>query len=230
MGVEKASLLVGGRTMLSRVVEAVSSVAEEVLVVRAVGQRLPDLKGYEVRIVEDEEPHGGPLGGLVSGLRAVKGQWALVVGCDMPFLDQRLLQWLVDVAMVSGQQGFTLTLNPLPSRERKEEPKGEVTSPLRGGKGPRRGPWDAVVPVVHGRAQVLHAVWSRGCLGVAEGMVSEGKGLRDVLGGVRVKWVEEGECEARDPGLRSVFSVDTPGDWALAEAMGGEEWLLLNEA
>jgi molybdopterin-guanine dinucleotide biosynthesis protein A len=187
MGVDKASLMVGGRTMLGRVVEAVASVAEEVVVVRRKGQMLRDLGEYKVRDVEDEEPSRGPLGGLVSGLRVVRRERALVVGCDMPFLNPRLLEYLIGLS-----EG-----------------------------------WDVVVPRVHGKPQVLHSVWSKECLSVAEGMVSEGKGLWDVLGSVRVRWVEEEEVEEVAKGIgervwASFMSVDTPGDWALAEVMVGE--------
>ena len=38
------------------------------------------------------------MAGLIAGLQACKAELAIVVGCDMPFLDPRLLDWLASQA------------------------------------------------------------------------------------------------------------------------------------
>lgn len=46
------------------------------------------------RYVPDLEQGGGPLVGILSGLAVASGECALVVGCDLPFLDPALLRAL----------------------------------------------------------------------------------------------------------------------------------------
>jgi molybdopterin-guanine dinucleotide biosynthesis protein A len=46
--------------------------------------------------VVDYDPPCGPLGGIAAGLRAMDAELAIVVACDMPFLNVSLLRWLID--------------------------------------------------------------------------------------------------------------------------------------
>ena len=104
MGRDKASLVLGGRTLLQRAVDALNAVADEVVVVRAPGQRLPDIEcSRPLRVVEDAIEGEGPLVGIAAGLEAAAAPVALVVGCDMPFLRPELLRLLAGRA-ASGAQ------------------------------------------------------------------------------------------------------------------------------
>ena len=58
------------------------------------GERIP-LPG-STRVVVDAYPDSGSLGGIFTGLSAASGDWGLVVACDMPFLDRRLLSHILD--------------------------------------------------------------------------------------------------------------------------------------
>ena len=99
MGSDKASLVLGGRTLLQRTVDALSQVATQIVVVRAAGQQLPALSSQSsITVVEDPIDGQGPLIGIAEGLRAVSCEIAIVVACDMPFLRPRLLRMLVERA------------------------------------------------------------------------------------------------------------------------------------
>ena len=87
-GRDKAWARLEGRTFLERVVEAVSAVCGEIIVVRAKGQRLPVTGAQEV---EDEVEGRGPLGGMVTGFRALTAERGLVVPVDAPLLVPGLL-------------------------------------------------------------------------------------------------------------------------------------------
>jgi molybdopterin-guanine dinucleotide biosynthesis protein A len=92
-GEDKASYVVGGRTMLEHVYHAVRGVADQLYVsVRDSDAMLP----IPVPVVVDRVVDSGPLGGLEAGLSAASTPWVLVVACDMPFVTEGVLRRLVD--------------------------------------------------------------------------------------------------------------------------------------
>jgi molybdopterin-guanine dinucleotide biosynthesis protein A len=95
MGRDKALLELSGETLLARAVRLLSAVTTELLVV---GRRDLDDAPPGVRIVPDEQPGLGPLGGIATALRTMRTQRALVVACDMPLLQPVLLRHLLSLA------------------------------------------------------------------------------------------------------------------------------------
>ena len=97
MGQDKASLVLAGRTLLDRVVAIAVRVPRlvEVIVVAAPGQRLPPVtSATPITIVRDEVEGQGPFPAIVRGVRAVKADVVLVLGCDGPFVRPALLELL----------------------------------------------------------------------------------------------------------------------------------------
>src|ERR687888_468797 len=80
-GRDKSALTIGGRTILERQIEALSAVADEVLVV-------PD----------DIVPGCGPLGGLHTALTRARGRAVFVVGCDMPYVEAAFVRHLFELS------------------------------------------------------------------------------------------------------------------------------------
>jgi len=105
-GRDKSAEIVAGRPLLQRVVDAVSPIASEIVVVRAPGASPPPVSSERpLRHVEDVR-EGGALAGLYSGLLVCSQPAALALGCDMPLLSRPLLRHLrgllkqdVDVVM-----------------------------------------------------------------------------------------------------------------------------------
>jgi molybdopterin-guanine dinucleotide biosynthesis protein A len=92
LGRDKASEMLLGRPLLQHVLDRVRGVADEIVVVRRAGQVLPALEaGVDVKVVEDVYRDTGPLGGLYTGLQALRGPQAVTVACDMPLLQPQLL-------------------------------------------------------------------------------------------------------------------------------------------
>jgi len=82
--------------------------------------------------------------------------------------------------------------------------------------------WDAVVPVVDGRAQPLCAVYSREVVSVVENMLERGERAVHQLKmqpGVRVRQVLEEELGAWDPGRLSFVNINLPEDYERATDM-----------
>ena len=97
LGRDKAIEPFDGKPLLHRVVDRLADVVDETVVVVAdmeQAERLP-LHG-STRVVVDAYPDCGSLGGIFTGLSAASADWGLVVACDMPFLDRRLLRHILD--------------------------------------------------------------------------------------------------------------------------------------
>jgi molybdenum cofactor guanylyltransferase len=94
-GRDKGALVVDGRPIRERQLEALSSVADDVLIVG--GSRPMDI-AESVRHVGDRVRDCGPLGGLYTALSETDTDATLVVACDMPYLSVPLLQHLLALA------------------------------------------------------------------------------------------------------------------------------------
>ena len=124
MGQDKALLRAGGGSpLVSLVVDRLRALVGEVIVVSSDGARLGDL---QARIVPDVYADAGPLSGIYSGLLATERQRALVAACDMPFLNPRLLSFLLhlpgdhDVVLPRLASGFLEPLHAVYSQSCRE--------------------------------------------------------------------------------------------------------------
>lgn len=94
-GQAKALIDLGGRTIIERVVDALSPVTGEPLIVT----NTPDLYAFlRLPTVPDVYPDHGSLGGIYSGLKAAPGDVAFTVACDMPFLHAEVVRLVVERA------------------------------------------------------------------------------------------------------------------------------------
>jgi molybdopterin-guanine dinucleotide biosynthesis protein A len=106
MGQPKAWLPFGDERMLQRVVRLVRQAVQDVVVVAAPGQELPELPG-EVTIVRDMVPGRGPLQGLAAGLSAMPTavDFAYATGTDVPLLQPR---WIETLARLIGEHDLAI--------------------------------------------------------------------------------------------------------------------------
>ena len=99
LGRDKAFETVDGQSLLHRVVTRLSSFSSEIIIVTAKGKSLPQFFDKpSFRIVADAYPGQGSLVGLATGLAASKAHYNLAVACDMPFLNQALLRYMLGLA------------------------------------------------------------------------------------------------------------------------------------
>jgi molybdopterin-guanine dinucleotide biosynthesis protein A len=95
MGRDKALIDYDGKPIIAHVIDLLRELSEDVIVV---SNRSETYAPFGARIVPDYDPPGGPLGGIYTGLSAAKNDLAIVVACDMPFLNRSLLRHLIDRA------------------------------------------------------------------------------------------------------------------------------------
>jgi len=95
MGQDKAFLEVGGRRVIDRVLEVVAPLTGDLFI----STNTPELyREFGLRLVPDVYPDKAALGGIYSVIRAARHGRVLVVACDMPFLNRRLLDRLIELA------------------------------------------------------------------------------------------------------------------------------------
>ena len=142
----------------------------------------------------DRYADAGPLGGMATGL-ALCDDWAILVACDMPFADPDLFGYL---KLLTGEK-------------RTDEKRDDAQEPL---DAPKDAPWDAIVPVVNGFAEPLHALYHRRSLPHIEQRLARGeRRATSFYADIHVRYVQEAELRRTDPQLRSFINVNTPEDW-----------------
>lgn len=95
MGRNKALMELGGKTLISRVLERLARLCDELIVSANELELYADLPA---RVVPDQISGSGALGGVHAGLMAMRNERAVVVACDMPFLSLALLRYMAVVA------------------------------------------------------------------------------------------------------------------------------------
>ncbi len=85
-----------GGPMLTRVASRLGAVTSQVTFVLDAADTAALLPiPPKAHVVIDEFPGSGPLGAIYTGLKASSTPWVLVVACDLPFLDPKLLSCIL---------------------------------------------------------------------------------------------------------------------------------------
>lgn len=191
MGEDKAFLQVGGQLLVERVLEAVSAVADETIIVANTPEKYAD---FPARLASDVYPGTGALGGIYTGLLVAEHPRSLVVACDMPFLNVGLLRYM------AGQPWQYDAVIPYLGED---EPSAETQT-------------TAKARDLH----PLHAVYSKRCLGPIKKAIDRGD-LRTIafLPEVDVRFVSRQEIHRFDPEHRSFFNANTPEELSYAREL-----------
>jgi molybdopterin-guanine dinucleotide biosynthesis protein A len=126
-GSDKMAADYRGRPLLLSAIDAVSAVADDILLVLAPEADPPGGLAAGVRIARDPAAYGGPLRGLAAGLASVTTDLALVAGGDMPRLSSSVLRKMCrtiessDVDAVALLEGTKRRPLPLVLRSRVRE-------------------------------------------------------------------------------------------------------------
>ncbi|WP_436347327.1 molybdenum cofactor guanylyltransferase [Natronorubrum sp. FCH18a] len=97
---DKAVVELAGTPMIRRVVDRIDPVVDD-LVVNCREEQVPAIRdalegGPDASFAVDPIPDRGPMAGIMTGLREAATDYALVVACDMPFVDPALVEHLFD--------------------------------------------------------------------------------------------------------------------------------------
>lgn len=185
LGRDKAIEPLAGQSLIGRVLSRLSTVTDESVIVVNDEHRGSELPlPADAVVAVDAYPGSGSLGGIFTGLQAANSEWALVVACDMPFLNPMLLSRMLDL----------------------------------------RTDHDVVVPVLDGRPEPTHALYSKTCLPHMEERLQDGKlKITGCFEHVRVRYIAEDEIDRLDPDRLSFFNVNTQDDLDRAKSLVAAE-------
>jgi len=103
LGEDKGLRLLAGKPLVNHIVDKIRDHVNEVIVVVA-SEEQKEIYGQVVDgVVTDMHPEGSPLVGLLTGLSCCKGEYALAVACDMPFICDEAVEMLY--AEAEGRDG-----------------------------------------------------------------------------------------------------------------------------
>lgn len=94
MGRDKALIPLAGKPLIEHVIDRVHALGDELLITT---NRKTDFAYLGVRTVADPVPAAGALTGIHTALHAARGNWVLVLACDMPLLSRPLLEHLISL-------------------------------------------------------------------------------------------------------------------------------------
>ena len=92
MGRPKALLEFDGAPLIFHLARRLKDLFDEIVVVAAPEQELPELPAMVVR---DEVAHQGPVGGIYYGLKAAEKEICFVTSCDVAFLNPSLISYFL---------------------------------------------------------------------------------------------------------------------------------------
>jgi molybdopterin-guanine dinucleotide biosynthesis protein A len=104
-GTVKALLPLGDKPLLRHVIDRVKPQVDRLFL--SVERPSEAFEAFGLPQVEDPEPDGGPLGGLLSAMQLMSPShdWLLLVPCDAPFIPPDLAPRLLACALASAKLG-----------------------------------------------------------------------------------------------------------------------------
>jgi len=99
LGYDKVLERVGNTSLLEQVVSRIDSISKDIIIVTAKERTFAPLANHpKVKVVSDIFPGQGSLGGIYTGLKKSSSFYNLVVAADMPFLNEPLLRYIIEVS------------------------------------------------------------------------------------------------------------------------------------
>ncbi|NOT50426.1 MAG: molybdenum cofactor guanylyltransferase [Chitinophagaceae bacterium] len=101
MGTEKGLVIFNGKPLVQHVIDALKKITDNIIIIT----QDPAYSTFGLSCYPDIYKDKGALGGIYTGLVNSPSQKNIVVGCDMPFLSQNILNGLI-----SGSGGVDVLL------------------------------------------------------------------------------------------------------------------------
>ena len=192
MGKNKALLRLGDEPLIAHVIRSMRGVTDDLLLITN------DHAGYThlgLPMHSDIVPGAGALGGIYTGLMHASQEAILCVACDSPFLQPKLLSYLVSIL-------------------------GEYDAVMPYTDSRRQAPLCCNHNNNRITLQTLCAVYSKKCLPIIEAMLQESElRVHALQERAHIRCVSPEVWQAFDPDGTSFFNINTPEDFEKAKKM-----------
>jgi len=102
MGKDKGSLIISEKPMIIHVLETLNHRIDELVIVLNDSDRIAKYRNiiqtfisgsvsYSIKFVEDEIKDKGPISGIATGLKYIRSNYALIIPCDSPYIDNTFI-------------------------------------------------------------------------------------------------------------------------------------------
>lgn len=92
MGKNKALLKLDDKYLIMHVLELLSSFSKELII----STNSSDLAFLQVKLVSDEFQEIGPIAGILSALKQIKTDKAIILSCDTPFINESIIKYMLE--------------------------------------------------------------------------------------------------------------------------------------
>lgn len=97
LGVNKAFMEIEGKPLLRHVVDKASQAADEIVV--AIGKdddctKFSEILPPSIKVLRDARENRSPIFGIMTGIQAIKSEYAVVLSGDAPFIRKEVLEYL----------------------------------------------------------------------------------------------------------------------------------------
>jgi molybdopterin-guanine dinucleotide biosynthesis protein A len=99
-GSDKGLVLLAGKPLILHVIERVSDVADEIIVVVSSTnqeEKFENILNERAKIVIDKSESQSPLVGTMTGFETAKGEISLLLPCDSPMVSTQIVQFLLEM-------------------------------------------------------------------------------------------------------------------------------------
>ena len=112
MGEDKGSMIIQGKPMILHILERLNGKINDAVIVLNNQERINSYKElldayvpveikenftYSLEFIEDEVKDKGPIAGIMTGLKNIKTDYALVLPCDSPFISEDNIKTMFDL-------------------------------------------------------------------------------------------------------------------------------------
>ena len=112
MGQDKGSMIIQEKPMILHILERLNYKINDATIVLNDAERIADYQAllnrycdgeieenfdYSLEFVEDEIKGKGPISGIMTGLKNIKTDYALVLPCDSPFISEEFIEGMFDL-------------------------------------------------------------------------------------------------------------------------------------
>ncbi|MYF97579.1 molybdenum cofactor guanylyltransferase [Candidatus Poribacteria bacterium] len=184
----KALMRLGDDTLIEHVIQRIRSVTNQQLLIT---NSLDEYAHLNIPMHSDIVPNCGALGGIYTGLTYATNEVSFCVGCDIPFLQEKLISYLVSII---GEYDAVLpyTIEKCPSNADNPESK----------------------------LQTLCAVYSKRCLPIIESMLKESElRVHALQERANVLCISPEVWKKYDSEGYSFFNINTPEDFEQAQSI-----------